>query len=100
MTHDLKQRILGDAHIMQSAGEQALSAFIKAQKAYDRMALDLALRARSSGQSGTINDYAQLVSVFSRFADLQAASVERLVLYGAGSVPQLQLDEVRAVPGR
>ncbi|SJX64904.1 uncharacterized protein SRS1_15333 [Sporisorium reilianum f. sp. reilianum] len=93
-TNHLQQRILDDARIMQSAAERALAEFVRAQKAYDRMSLDLALLGHDAGgQSGTINEYAQRLSAFSRFADLHAAGVERTLVYGADSVPQVQLEE-------
>ncbi|CBQ69264.1 hypothetical protein sr15333 [Sporisorium reilianum SRZ2] len=93
-TEHLQQRILDDAGIMQSAAERALAEFVRAQKAYDQLSLDLALLGHDAGgQSGTINEYAQRLSAFSRFADLHAAGVERTLVYGADSVPQVQLEE-------
>lgn len=93
----LTERILADARLLQSAAEEAQYAFSRAQRAYDRMSLDLALLGHDAGgaQSATINDYAQKVSAFSRFADLHAAGVERTLMYGADSVPQVQLEELR-----
>ncbi|CDW99091.1 hypothetical protein [Sporisorium scitamineum] len=97
----LVRRILDDAHIMKSAAEEALFEFVNSQKAHDRMSQDLALLGHdTSGQSAKLNEYAQLLSAYSRYADMLASRVEAALVFGAESIPRLQLEEVRGLSRR
>lgn len=98
--NSLEKKILSDVEQMKEAFGSSSLHFVRGQQAYDRVAFNLAsVDKPSPGKGYRINAYAEFMAQLTRWINVSAAAIERMLEHG-GAPPSLEIpfEEVRPPP--